>query len=555
MKQQYKKYGALLKEWRLRAGIKHQADLAKLIRTRQQSVSRWEAGTSRPRCKQISLIASVLDGDANELLRAAGYSVDSTLGQFSASATFDQPFPIDSLTPDSFERFCYYFLAKLYPDAAVNRAGGLGHRQNGLDIEAVFRDGAVHSFQCKRVSEFGPQKVHTAVAEHTKKAAKKVLLLSRVASPQARAAARRHQGWEIWDKEDVARHVRNLSKDEQRRLVDIFFRGQRLALLGETESGPWQTLEEFFQPFSNERGAFSHSWELVGKDEEAAEITRLLADENARIPIVVGAGGAGKSRVLKEVVLAYEAAHKGILVRFLSPTEEITAKSLEDLGGSQKLLIVDDAHDRSDLPSLFQYVAGPHAKTKLLLAVRPYGLDYVKMQAGRFALTDDSMCVVSLRPLDLSQAKALALQVLEKFGGSPDSAESIARLTRDCPLATVVGAQVLAKGMVHAELVKNEDLFRSTLLGKFQDVVAGEIGDKSDAEPIKKLLKVLALVQPFHADDASVVHIANAVEGIADYDVRRLMRRLTEAACFSSAAGNTGSRQICLQITSSKTSV
>src|SRR5713101_5802420 len=83
----YQAFGALLADLRRRAGIAHQAELAKRVRSTQQTVSRWEAGASRPRDKQMPLLASVLNADVDELLRVAGYTAKTTV------ATFDQPVP------------------------------------------------------------------------------------------------------------------------------------------------------------------------------------------------------------------------------------------------------------------------------------------------------------------------------------------------------------------------------------------------------------------------------------------------------------------------------
>jgi len=86
-------------------------------KSKQQTVSRWEAGLSRPRDKQIPLLAAVLNADVNELLAAAGFFHKTTV------VSFDQPFPIDALSPESFERFCRHFLQATYPEARVERAG------------------------------------------------------------------------------------------------------------------------------------------------------------------------------------------------------------------------------------------------------------------------------------------------------------------------------------------------------------------------------------------------------------------------------------------------
>jgi transcriptional regulator with XRE-family HTH domain len=523
-------FGKLLAQLRQAAGIAKQAELAKRVRSTQQTVSRWETGTSRPRDKQIPLIATVLTANPVELLEAAGYMAKKTV------ATFDQPFPLEALSPDSFERFCLHFLSKLYPNADVHRAGESGHTQDGLDVDAKFPGGRSYAFQCKRVDEFGPAKVHAAVSAHKRKATKKIILLTRVASPQAREAIRKYKTWDIWDREDISFRIRELPKHEQIKLADIFFKGQRLALLGEPEPGPWQTAEEFFAAFMSARGAFSHAWNLVGRSDEKKKLSDSLSDPEKQVIFLTGAGGSGKSRVLKEVIEAYAPSHKGTIA-FLSPSEKVTNKSLEDLGDCDKVLVVDDAHDRNDLQLLFQFVAVPANKAKILLSFRPYGRDYISAQASTFALAGDRIAAITLEPMTLDETKELARQVLRKFDGPLATADGIARLTRDCPLATVIGAQVVAKDKRHVALVGNEDTFRTTLLGKFQDIIAGEIGFKGDAEPIRKVLRVLALLQPFHPEDKSLAAVVEKVEGLALHEFNRVVRLLTDAGVLFRRGG------------------
>jgi len=529
----YKAFGDLLMRLRLKAGLAQQSDLAGLVHASQQTISRWESGASRPRDKQMPLLASALNADLTELLGAAGYTTRTPV------ATFDQPFPIDALNPDSFERFCLYFLSEMYPTANVHRAGGQGHTQDGLDVDMIFPDGTYYTFQCKRVDDFGPKKVHTAVANHTRAATKKHLLLTRVASPQARQAIREYDDWDIWDREDVSRIIRqHLSKGQQIHLVDTFFRGQRFALLGETEAaGPWQTMTQFFEAFTGEQKIFSHQWQLVGRDKETEDLVNCLSNPIVRATFLTGSGGAGKSRVLKQAVENFEQTNKAVLVRFLSPTETVTNKSLEDLGLGSKLLIVDDAHDRDDLQPLFQYASILANNATLLLSFRPYGLDYIKGQASLFALDGERMAEIKLNPLKLEQSVQLATQVLEAFDGAAGAAENIARLTLDCPLFTVIGAQVVAKENVPLEFAKNEDIFRNTLFGKFRDIIAGHVGNKSDAESIKKLLNVIALIQPFHPEDSSLAQTAEKVEGLKIPETNKLVRLLTEAGVLFKRGG------------------
>jgi transcriptional regulator with XRE-family HTH domain len=528
----YTNFGNVLTKLRKQAGIAHQSDLAVMIRVTQQTVSRWEAGLSRPRGKQLSALAKALGADVNELLSAAGYS------KTSITVTFDQPFPLEALSAESFERFCFQFLDAYYPGAQVHRAGKSGHAQHGIDIKVRSSDGVCHTFQCKRVQNFGPKNVLSAVAAHTVKSDMKVILLSRIASPKAREAVQLHPEWHIWDKEDISLRIRNLPMDARRRLVDVFFPGQQLALLGDGESGPWQTAEEFFAPFSTGRGLFRHSWKLVGRTREKDELVKALADSERQVVFLIGAGGAGKSRILKEAIADFQVHCADTLVRFLSPTSNISPKSLtEDFGNRKKLIIVDDAHDRTDLQHLFQHASLPPNNTRLLLAFRPYGRDYIEAQAGHFALTTDQIAKVELEGLELAEATALARQVLDDFSGPLNQAEDIGRITQDCPLATVIGAQIVSQKGVHFELAKNEDVFRSTLLGRFRDIVAGRIGNKSDAESLKKLLRIIALLQPFHPEDEALPGIAERIEGLQKYDTKRLIRVLTDGGILFKRGG------------------
>lgn len=520
--------GKRVAELRLAAGIPSQAELAAIIGSSQQTISRWEAGISRPRDKQMPRIASALKADIEELLTLAGFSANGERRGKTTIVSFDQPFPLDALSAESFERFCQHLLQSHHPDAEVYRAGGPGHTQNGVDITVRSPDGKITSIQCKRTTDFGPQKVRAAIEAHTVPASKKILLLSKIVSPQARAAAHEYPGWEIWDKEDLSLKARQLSKHEQVRLVDTFFNGQRLALLGVNDAGPWETTQAFYKAFTDNKGVFNHQWALVGRKGIIKSLTEGLKDKDVSAILLSGAGGSGKSRILKQVIEEFEAKHRQVTVRFASRTAEVTKAALEDLGSKQKLLVVDDAHERSDIELLFQYAADPDNQAKLLLAFRPYGLDHIRAQANGFALIGTKLKEVSLQPLTNEEAEILAKQALKAHGGPVEAAKDIARLTKDCPLATVIGAYVVAKERKRFDFAQQEGTFRKMLFGRFTDVIAGELGTRSESEAIKKVLRILALLQPFHPEDKALLAIIESVEDIKSPDASRIMRLLTD---------------------------
>jgi transcriptional regulator with XRE-family HTH domain len=521
---QFEAFGRLLGGLRTRAGIARQTELASRLGITQQTVSRWERGLSRPRDKDIPRIASVLAADQSALFEAAGYARGAT------AATFDHPFPVNALSSESFERFCAHFLERLYRDkrGCVHRAGGSGHRQDGIDI-SVTGDFGRHTFQCKRVEEFGPQKVRAAIAKHNTPATEKFLLLSNIASPQSRAVLADHPDWQIWDREDISRRVRSLPQADQRELVDTFFRGKRLELLGEPEAGPWMTTAQYFGPYLESGRLFNHTWQLVGRSNEAAALRTAVGDDSVFVAMLVGPAGGGKTRLLRHVVEDLSGAGTGRRIWFLSPTEEVTATHLEQLGHGQKLLVIDDAHDRDDLSTLFRYCALPDNQARLLLALRPYGRDSVKYHAASLSLSGPNVRDIDMpRPTRLD-AEALASEVLLKCNGPMHMARDIASATFDSPLATVVGAQIVARQSIHPALLANAEDFQTQILAHVQDVIAGEIVTGLDVHRMQGVLRIVSLVQPVLPDEPALLSFLKEIERIDQPDAVRLLRTLTEA--------------------------
>ena len=311
--QRYQAFGEVLLSLRVKRGLSTQGELARALDVKQQTVSRWEAGSSRPRADEIPRLAALLQVDSIALSNAAGYATDA------ATVSFDRQLPLAALNPDTFEFFSLDLLATLYREQAqVHQAGKTGHKQHGIDIEATFADGTSYTFQCKREAQFGAAKVREAVRAQTIAATKKFILLSRVASPEARKEISSTRAWDLWDQVDITRVFRTLPKAEQVRIVDIFFPTQRFALTGETAAGPWLSVGDFFAPHLAEGRIFNQRWELIGRLDELAQLAAALADLDVVAVSLIGRAGEGKSRVLRSALESFAAEHPDVLVRVAS---------------------------------------------------------------------------------------------------------------------------------------------------------------------------------------------------------------------------------------------
>ncbi len=520
----YKELGNLIAQLRIRAGYAQQSDLAAIMNLSQQTVSRWELGDTRPQRQHLTSLAKILRIDESKLVGEAGYGAENSPSI--ALASFDNLFPIDSLTPETFERFCLYFLQELYPQVAFERMGKSGHRQDGIDVYGQFEDGSRWTFQCKRVEKFGAATIKKVVEAHKMHSKLNVLLLSRIASPAAREALSKHANWELWDKENITYKIRhNLSKQQQSRLIDTFFKGQHIALLGEPYDSVWQSTEDFYAPYEDLRSSFNHSWELVGRKNDLDKLLNALAPERApKVILLSGAGGVGKTRLMKELATEIGIKYPSSQIYFLSVSEEASSSDLITLGDGRKIIFVDDAHDH-ELTALFHFAA-TSLNTTLLLSCRPYALDSVRAKSAAAGISHELIYEHQLQLLELESAAKLSKQVLLLHSGPVHAADSIASHTIDCSLATVLASYVVAKDMLPLELVKNTRLFRDTMRGKFMSSLTGDVGTKSDAPLIKKLLTVFALIQPFDAGDDSISALVEEVERIPIPDINRLTRIL-----------------------------
>ena len=525
----YAAFGAYLGNARLTAGIASQKELAGVLGATQQTISRWEKGASRPRERELPKLAEALKVDLAELIKAAGYG--SALEQVTS---VDRNFPINGLTPDSFERFCSFLIERLYgTEAKVHRYGGPGHKQEGIDISATTSEGTI-SFQCKRVQEFGPAKVAKAVQDHSFAAKKSVLLLSCLASPAARAEIAKHASWEIWDIEDMNRRIRQgLSFEEQRELVRVFFRGKQFDLLGVREEADWLSPQEFFAPFSNEKSLFNHRWELVGREDELSKGIKALQDESIKGVFIRGFGGQGKTRLLSELLKRFH--HDVPKTRVWMATERITGRSVANFGEGPKLLVVDDAHERDfdELMTLMRYVAHPQSNARTVLAFRPYGREDAENAAAESSLPSNSLARIDIGAPTKAAAVAIASEVLKTRDIDeqqvPELAKQIADVTYDSPLATVIGAQVVARDNRNPTWLTTHDEFRKLILAKFQDVFTGGIVSGVDVDRLRKILSIVALVQPILPDQPALLRLIEDCEDISHADSSRLLKLLVDA--------------------------
>lgn len=376
----------------------------------------------------------------------------------------------------AFERFCLGFVRAQSDVTDARLYGTRGQAQRGIDIAADLSDGRTRTYQCRKWQSYTNGNAESTVRETNFEADEHVILVGCEVGTAVRDFIAGLDGWSLLDKEDLSRAVREIEPRERaRRLVeDTFTFVWRRAFLG--PPGPlcfWET-DDYFQVLLDQERLFRHTWEFVGRADLLAALSEQIAGGNARVLVLVGRGGIGKTRILRELAEGHKASRT---VLFPDDQVPMSAESVEELPWTSPLVIVDDAHRQDDLGPLIGAARRREDPPTLLLATRPHQLEEVRLQLSVAGFAAEQVWVSDpLGDLPEGDVRSLAAQAL-----GPDYehlAEHLAAATADCPLVTVIGGQLLAQRMVPPELLERQADFRETVLDRFRDEMLGRLGDQ-----------------------------------------------------------------------------
>jgi len=397
-----------------------------------------------------------------------------------------------------FEQFAADLASRLNPSIPVRRQGSQGHTQDGLDILIEHPTGELTGIQCKRERQFGPAKVRAAIAELKLPVKECFIYLSRIASPDARQEIRKHRRWQLWDASDISQAVRHLPLDTAVRLVDAYFPRWREPFLGIAEPGPWLTRDEFFRTFTSGR-IYSHEWPLVGRTDERYGLRTFAATGDTQVAAVLGRGGIGKTRLLGALAADIAQDHD-TAVRFLAQNTTVRPEHFELLPSASRLLvIIDDAHERSDNAAIVAGIMRSRRQAKVLLALRPYGLGQLASDLRRIGLHPSELQTWNLDDLTVDQAKALARHALESQRNQA-LIQRLAAIGSDCPLIIVVAAGLIKRGALEPGNLEGTSSIRTDILEAFRDALVSD-PVSADPELRRAVLHAVAILQPFRISD------------------------------------------------------
>lgn len=415
------------------------------------------------------------------------------------------PFDREGFTFRDFERFCLRWIKALPDVADAQNHGRPGDGQDGIDIVAKLHAGGERSYQCRKVKHFGPADAEKAIEEDVYGADEHVVLTGCTVSPDTRKVFAEHDNWKIQDAEDICASVLvDIPIETARRIVEAGFGpAVRKAFLGGADTTLFIEPDFYFEPFTEEKRLFRHTWDLVGRADELAALQDAVTGP-AKVVVLAGRGGIGKTRLLRALAEAMPQARVLFAADKDSP---ITAQDLDDLPLDDIIVVVDDAHQRaaSDLAPLLRLGVRRAQPLTAVLATRPHAEN--RLRSASIAAGHAAADVISLPALPDLESLAVLELARQALGSEQQWAEELAAATADCPLVTVVGGQLLADRRIDPGLLERIDEFREEVLSRWEDELLGEVSDQHDPALVREVLKLLAAAAPVNVEHEELLGV------------------------------------------------
>jgi hypothetical protein len=148
------------------------------------------------------------------------------------------------------------------------------------------------------------------------------------------------------------------------------------------------SIERFVEEYENSRLATPISNQFFGRESELEKLQNSLLDNP--ITIVTGAGGVGKTRLCREVVIQFEKEHPDYSTLCIVNKLDSIYSELRLIFDSNKnyLIFIDDANRQNQhLSQLLAVMREKHVgQIHLLITVRDYAVNFIKVMCTDFKL-------------------------------------------------------------------------------------------------------------------------------------------------------------------------
>jgi hypothetical protein len=417
--------------------------------------------------------------------------------------------------------------------AVVSRWGVPGDKQDGIDLFGRYSDDVPAAWQCKHLRSLTAPAVRRAVKDVTfDGAVELILVFADVARAAARNEMRRHAAWQLWDRRDLTAMLAALPAHTQRDILTEFWGDDVRRLLLQAPTDAFISLEAYLDGRRNPDAVLNDLGPLAGRSMELAAMRGALEPgtaDTARVTVVSGPGGRGKSRLLAAALSELSEAHPELTISCLAPGRVLDSAAMRELPLGSSLVVVDDAHlDPTALGPLLNFARNAD-EVRVVLATRPSALQVVNSQVAQAGFRPAERTVVTVEELERVDAERLVKGLTEDLDLNFGLRNYLAGQAQHSPHVAVIATNLIRRGELTASVVIDDGL-RDTVLSRYKDALTPDV-DGLDRHVNRKVLATYAALGRVDAADHGlmqqiadfcglpVVDLARAVESMRDHGV------------------------------------
>jgi hypothetical protein len=451
----------------------------------------------------------------------------------------------DAFSPKGFEDFFLrFFNAGI--SLVIERAGrrlerkviqadlfhpGSGRDQKGIDLTLRVEGGETWVAQCKRHKTWGVSQAKAAVAEAEARfpAQHYFLLVACDPAEGVQDFMATRPNWSFWHLDRICAEFRLRVPQSLQPRVLAFLSPEELRRFAPYASDSLVSADEFFSASRHAGRAFHHGHKLVGRAAELRRLRAFASSRKCKALLLVGPGGVGKSRLLRELALSPGKNARRPEILFLNPHATGSdaagdlARALWD-ADTLRLIVVDDAQRPETLPAALLARARECPGAKLLISTRPSALEVLRGRLREHGVAEEAE-VLALAPLAKKDLRLLAAEALGKKL-SALAHDLVARCGASAFLVALAGDLLRRERLRWAEL-GSDATFRDAVFRCHEDENLVDLA-ASDREHASRLLRLMALVAPFALNEVFCRRAAQCL-GLSPAVVESLARRFQAA--------------------------
>lgn len=289
----------------------------------------------------------------------------------------------------------------------------------------------------------------------------------------------------------------------------------------------WQVYYRAFLEDSPGRALIDHRGPYVGDEARQEQLVNSMA-AGKKVFVLAAPAGCGKSRFALELARHIGRLQKSWEVRFARPEATTLAQELAELKARHLVLIIDDAHDCTDVvQQLAPLVAAaePQAPVHLVCLTRPAGrASLAEVLAGEFASGEP--VVMDLGRPDTKRVRELIDKLIPEH--SPHHRDVIRRSVSDSFFAPVLLCSSVARQKSLPQTLSPRNLREYAV----RQPIAQAVQTLCPIEPALRALAVYSACAPARSTDGTLHAAAATHSGLSIAEVQALERLVVEAGLF-----------------------